>query len=87
MDGVSFKWMKGLNRVLLELDPDFPIVDAALQLSFDILGGPGHDPELVRTAMNYPGLYRHLEPMEYAVEAAHEMEAEGMEVLYCSSPS
>lgn len=86
MDGVSFKWMEGLNRVLLEMDPEFPVVNPALQPSYDILGGPGHDPDLIKKAMNHPGLYRHLEPVDYAVEAAHEMEAEGLEVLFCSSP-
>lgn len=86
MDGVSFEWMEGVNDVLIELDPKYPIINPSKQTDYNLLALPGHDPELLKIAMNYPGLYRNLKTVEYAVEAAHEMEAEGIEVRFCSSP-
>lgn len=86
MDGVSFEWMEGVNRILLELDPSYPIIEPSKQTDYNLLALPGHDPELLKTAMNYPGLYRHLDPVEYAVEAAQEMQDEGIEVRFCTSP-
>lgn len=42
--------------------------------------------DAIRTVMNYPGFYADLLPMEGAVEAFKEAEAEGYEVFFLSAP-
>lgn len=86
MDGVWAEWMEGVNAILLDLDPQYPVINPLEQTDYNLLALPGHDPELLKKAMNYPGLYRNLRPVEYAVEATLEMESEGLEVRFCSSP-
>ena len=86
MDGVSFEWMEGVNDVLLETHLRYPIIEPSKHTDYNLPALPGHDPELLKTTMNYPGLYRNLKTVDYAVEAAHELEAEGREVRFCSSP-
>ena len=59
------------------LDPTYPIIEPSKQTDYNLLALPGYDLALVKKAMNHPGLYRNLKPVEYAVEAMLEMEAEG----------
>jgi 5'-nucleotidase len=70
----------------LQLDPAYPIVPVGQQVDYDHLCGPGGDRELLRTAMNMEGLYRNLEPMPGAVDAALAMEDAGLDVFFCSTP-
>ncbi len=57
------------------------------QLSFNLWEGrTPEEQEAIRDIMNHPGFYRHLEPMEGALEAFREMEAEGHETWFLTAP-
>jgi 5'-nucleotidase len=65
--------------------PDIP--RSGNQLSFNLWDGRTlEEQEAIREIMNHPGFYRHLEPMEGAVDAVHEMTALGHEVHFLSAP-
>ncbi|WP_227471671.1 hypothetical protein [Paenarthrobacter sp. YJN-5] len=86
MDGCFFDWGNALNRILLQLDPNYPIVPLGEQMDYNHLCGPGGDRAILLQAMNTEGLYRNLDPMPGAVEAILAMEESGLNVFFCSTP-
>ncbi|GAB2734375.1 5' nucleotidase, NT5C type [Sinomonas soli] len=86
MDGVLFDWMTGLNAKHLELDPAFPVIRPGDQHTWDMLCGPTGDRDILRRAMDAPGLYRDLQPMPGALDALEAMEAAGLAPFLCSAP-
>lgn len=87
MDGVLFDWGSALNRKLLELDPDFPVVAEEDRHHFDYFFVDGADPKTIFEAMNSEGLYLNLDPIPGAVDALLEMEEAGYNVFLCSTPA
>lgn len=87
MDGTKVEWSSRLNRLLLNRDPNFPIVPEGKRVGFDYFWVEGADRDLILDAMNDPELYRELDPIPGAVEAILEMDAEGFDVFICSTPT
>jgi 5'-nucleotidase len=57
------------------------------QVSFNLWEGrTPEEQEAIRDIMNHPGFYRHLEPMEGAVDAVFDMEKAGHEVFFATAP-
>ena len=87
MDGTKFDWASRFEKLLLDRDPNFPIVPEGQRPNFDYFWVPGADRDIIMDAFNDPALYARLDPFEDAVQAALEMEAEGWDVFPCSSPT
>lgn len=47
MDGCFFDWGNALNRILLQLDPSYPIVPVGEQMNYNHLSGPGGDRDVL----------------------------------------
>lgn len=86
MDGPFAHWDIGLNRLLVAVDPKFPIIEP--NDWYEYYGYRNHAPhhyELVVKTMSTAGLYENL----IAVEGSHEaleFAAAHAEVMFCSKP-
>jgi len=57
------------------------------QITFDLFAGrSAEESAAINDIMDYPGFYRHLQPMEGGVEAVREAEALGHEVFFVTAP-
>jgi 5'-nucleotidase len=84
MDGVLANWDKHYGEMLALHFPE------AVQIPYE--ERPFMNPQRVmseqeRTIQSLPGYYRHLEPIEGGREALEELEANGHDVLLCSTPA
>jgi len=88
LDGTIAHFGAKFHRLRLELFPHLDgIPHPDNQTNFNMWEGRSEEEQnAIRTIMNYNGFYRDLEPMEGAVEAIHEMIAEGHEVRFLSAP-
>lgn len=81
-DGVLADWHGGIEAGLTANGSGAEALDPS---RWDL----GMDPEtrrLVRSIQAQPGFYRDLEPIEGAVEALHELLAQGHDVRICTTP-
>lgn len=86
-DGVQVDWTGGLNKILLQLDPDFPIIENEDREHYDHLMGPGGDPEVLRAALHHPELYSSLELIPGTIQAMKEMEEDDrVDPWICTMP-
>lgn len=86
LDGTVLDWGNRLNRILLDLDPSFPIVDDDSRTGFGDLMGPGGDREVLKAALAHDDLYRDMEAYPGAVEMIHATAAAGYQILLASTP-
>lgn len=87
MDEVIAQYLIDLDVELLKADPGYPLVPHSQRLRYDQLGGPGYNPASLAAAMNAPGLFRTLRLVPGALDALHEMEAAGLNVLLVTTPT
>lgn len=73
-DGVQQDWTEGLNRILLKLDPNFPIVPDHERRDYNHLAKPGADKSVLREALHHPDLYRSLEIIPETIQAMKEID-------------
>lgn len=86
-DGVQVDWTGGLNKILLQLDPDFPVIENEDRKNYDHLMGPGGDPEVLRAALHHPDLYASLELIPESIQAMKEMrEDDRVDPWICTMP-
>jgi 5'-nucleotidase len=88
LDGTIAHFDREFDRHLKERFSHLPgIPTSDKQLTFNLWEGrTPEEQEAIRDIMNYPGFYRHLEPMEGAVEAISAMEKSGHEVFFVTAP-
>jgi 5'-nucleotidase len=88
LDGTIAHFDKEFDRILNESYAHLVnIPRSGKQVSFNLWEGrTPEEQEAIRDVMNRPGFYRHLEPMEGAIEAVKEMEEEGHEVWFLTAP-
>lgn len=69
-DGPLADWEPGMNRALLEIDPDFPVVDPAEWDAFYFYQRlPEKYQETIRQAYRKAGFYRYLDPVPGSIDA------------------
>ena len=86
MDGVTCNWDKRFHAGIAHLADRLP-ADYNIRPSFDLFAGLDPDTESsVLTAMNEPGFYAELEPIDGAVEALHKMLELGLHIVIATSP-
>ncbi|MHA7191100.1 5' nucleotidase, NT5C type [Arthrobacter sp. MDT2-16] len=86
-DGNMFDWSTRFADILLDLDPNFPVVEEGLRTHFDYFWVDGADRNTIMAALNHPRLYDDLTPLPGAIEAAREMLSMGMDVFVVSTPT
>lgn len=86
-DGNLFDWSTRFNSILLNLEPNFPVVPEGLRTHFDYFWVDGADRNTILAALNHPRLYDDLEPLPGAIEAAREMLSMGMDTFVVSTPT
>ncbi|UDL15973.1 5'-nucleotidase [Microbacterium phage Pumpernickel] len=88
LDGTVAHFDRKYDLLREELFPHLTgIPHSSKQVSFNLwTDRTPEEQDAIRQIMNHPGFYRDLEVMEGAVEAFHEMEAEGHEVFFLSAP-
>lgn len=73
-DGVQQNWTAGLNKMLLKLDPGFPIVPDENRLNYNHLMQPGGSKEVLKAALHHPELYSSLEIIPETIEAMKQID-------------
>lgn len=87
MDEVLAYYLEALDDALVLNDPEYPLVPYGHRDRYNQLGGPGFNLDSLAAGMNTPGLFRHLRPVEGAVDALHEMANEGLNILIVTTPT
>jgi 5'-nucleotidase len=85
-DGVLAQWQPYFERKLAERYPHIQRIDAP---HYDYYIHTHYSPEYreyIQDIMDLEGFYTNLDPMPGAIEAVHEMEAEGLDIAICTSP-
>jgi hypothetical protein len=67
-DGNLFDWSTRFANILLDLDPNFPVVPEGLRTHFDYFWVDGADRNTILAALNHPHLYDDLTPLPGAIE-------------------
>lgn len=87
MDGVIANWGKTYDQHIDAFFPGLKLTKTAQQRSFDLMEGLDiRGRNAVKRIMDWPGFYRKLEPMPWAVQALQEMLFEGHDVHIVTSP-
>lgn len=87
MDGTLYKWGVRLNEILLELDPNFPIIDDEARTDFSHFSDGSGRQEIIDQAMAHDRFYDSLEPYDGAIQAVKDTYAAGYLVIFLSTPS
>lgn len=86
MDGPFAHWSAGVNRLLADADPTFPVVEPDLWREYyGYHDAEPHHIEVLRKVQRASGFYGSLEPVEGSHEAL-EYAAARAEVFFCSTP-
>lgn len=86
-DGTLENWSERFAEILLDLDPNFPVIPEGQRVGFDYFWTDEADPITIMKALNDPRLYDGLKPFPGVVEAVREMESMGIHSFVCSTPT
>lgn len=87
MDGTAFEWNVPFNRELVTRYPHIDFPHTRNNVNWDMTTGLDDEGKAaIEAILELPGFYRGLIPIPGAVQAVQEMEADGHEVFFCTSP-
>lgn len=87
MDGVLAEFERGFLTQWRVQYPDYPFIPLEERTTFYITDQyPAELRDAILAVMAAPGFFRYLDPIPGAIEALHEMDNLGWEILICTSP-